>query len=54
MFLWGRRELLWGKRQELIFGEGREDAPLGKEARVDLWWREGGCFSGEEGSSSGE
>ena len=61
MLLWGRRELLWGRRQELIFGEGREDASLGKkgarlgkEARVDLWRREGGCFSGEEGSSSGE
>ena len=61
MLLWGRRELLWGIRQELIFGEGREDVPLGKkgappgkETRVDLWWREGGCFSGEEGSSSGE
>ena len=44
MLLWERKELLWGKRQELIFGGGREDAslgkkgaPLGNKARVDLW-----------------
>ena len=58
MLLWGRRELLRGRRQELIFGGGREDASLGKkgarlgkESRADLLRREEGCSAGEEGKS---
>ena len=35
----GRRVLLCGRRQVLILGGGREDAPLGKKEGVDPGWR---------------